>query len=98
MIRTYAGHTNPRAANELFRKNLAKPRAGLSVAFDLSTQRGTFLTIHRRRRGRQGWCAISRTRRHLQIAGHSTSQRCSSGASAPVSSVVAFSCATTRSA
>ena len=40
LIRTYAGHTNPRAANELFRKNLAKGQTGLSVAFDLPTQTG----------------------------------------------------------
>ncbi len=39
-MRTYAGHTNPRAANELFRKNLAKGQTGLSVAFDLPTQTG----------------------------------------------------------
>ncbi len=40
LMRTYAGHTNPRAANELFRKNLAKGQTGLSVAFDLPTQTG----------------------------------------------------------
>jgi (2R)-ethylmalonyl-CoA mutase len=39
-MRTYAGHTNPRAANELFRKNLSKGQTGLSVAFDLPTQTG----------------------------------------------------------
>ena len=39
-MRTYAGHTNPQAANELFRKNLAKGQTGLSVAFDLPTQTG----------------------------------------------------------
>jgi len=40
LMRTYAGHTNPRAANELFRKNLGKGQTGLSVAFDLPTQTG----------------------------------------------------------
>ena len=40
LMRTYAGHTDPRAANELFRKNLAKGQTGLSVAFDLPTQTG----------------------------------------------------------
>src|SRR5512135_1651126 len=40
LMRTYAGHTNPRAANELFRSNLAKGQTGLSVAFDLPTQTG----------------------------------------------------------
>ncbi len=39
-MRTYAGHTDPRAANELFRGNLAKGQTGLSVAFDLPTQTG----------------------------------------------------------
>ena len=40
LMRTYAGHTNPKAANELFRTNLAKGQTGLSVAFDLPTQTG----------------------------------------------------------
>jgi len=40
LMRTYAGHTDPRAANELFRTNLAKGQTGLSVAFDLPTQTG----------------------------------------------------------
>jgi len=39
-MRTYAGHSDPRAANELFRTNLAKGQTGLSVAFDLPTQTG----------------------------------------------------------
>jgi len=39
-MRTYAGHTDPRAANELFRTNLAKGQTGLSIAFDLPTQTG----------------------------------------------------------
>ena len=40
LMRTYVEHTNPRTANELFRKNLAKGQTGLSVAFDLPTQTG----------------------------------------------------------
>jgi (2R)-ethylmalonyl-CoA mutase len=39
-MRTYAGHSDPRAANQLFRTNLAKGQTGLSVAFDLPTQTG----------------------------------------------------------
>lgn len=40
LMRTYAGHSNPQAANALFRTNLAKGQTGLSVAFDLPTQTG----------------------------------------------------------
>jgi (2R)-ethylmalonyl-CoA mutase len=40
IMRTYAGHSNPAASNELYRKNLAKGQTGLSVAFDLPTQTG----------------------------------------------------------
>jgi (2R)-ethylmalonyl-CoA mutase len=40
VIRTYAGHSNARESNELYRKNLAKGQTGLSVAFDLPTQTG----------------------------------------------------------
>jgi ethylmalonyl-CoA mutase len=40
LMRTYAGHTNPQAANALFRTNLTKGQTGLSVAFDLPTQTG----------------------------------------------------------
>jgi len=40
LMRTYAGHSNPRAANELYRTNLGKGQTGLSVAFDLPTQTG----------------------------------------------------------
>ena len=39
-MRTYAGHSNATASNELFRRNLAKGQTGLSVAFDLPTQTG----------------------------------------------------------
>src|SRR5690242_10087923 len=40
MMRTYAGHSDARRSNELYRKNLAKGQTGLSVAFDLPTQTG----------------------------------------------------------
>ncbi len=40
LMRTYAGHSNARASNELYRRNLAKGQTGLSVAFDLPTQTG----------------------------------------------------------
>src|ERR1700724_695335 len=40
MIRTYSGHSNPKASNELYRRNLAKGQTGLSIAFDLPTQTG----------------------------------------------------------
>src|SRR5215204_932850 len=39
-MRTYAGHSNAKESNELYRKNLAKGQTGLSVAFDLPTQTG----------------------------------------------------------
>jgi (2R)-ethylmalonyl-CoA mutase len=40
LIRTYAGHSNARESNALYRGNLAKGQTGLSVAFDLPTQTG----------------------------------------------------------
>jgi (2R)-ethylmalonyl-CoA mutase len=40
LMRTYSGHSTPRASNELYRTNLAKGQTGLSVAFDLPTQTG----------------------------------------------------------
>lgn len=40
IFRTYAGHTNVRASNKLYRGNLAKGQTGLSIAFDLPTQCG----------------------------------------------------------
>jgi (2R)-ethylmalonyl-CoA mutase len=39
IFRTYAGHSTARESNALYRKNLAKGQTGLSVAFDLPTQR-----------------------------------------------------------
>ena len=40
IFRTYAGHSNARASNELYRENLGKGQTGLSIAFDLPTQCG----------------------------------------------------------
>jgi len=40
IFRTYAGHSNARDSNTLYRKNLAKGQTGLSIAFDLPTQTG----------------------------------------------------------
>lgn len=40
IFRTYAGHTNVWASNELYRNNLAKGQTGLSIAMDLPTQCG----------------------------------------------------------
>jgi len=40
MMRTYAGHSDAKRSNELYRLNLAKGQTGLSIAFDLPTQTG----------------------------------------------------------
>jgi len=40
VMRTYAGHSNARESNALYRKNIEKGQTGLSVAFDLPTQTG----------------------------------------------------------
>jgi (2R)-ethylmalonyl-CoA mutase len=40
LFRTYAGHTNVRASNALYRANLSRGQTGLSIAFDLPTQCG----------------------------------------------------------
>src|SRR5664279_4744951 len=40
VMRTYAGHSDAKRSNELYRLNLAKGQTGLSVAFDLPTQIG----------------------------------------------------------
>jgi (2R)-ethylmalonyl-CoA mutase len=40
IFRTYAGHTNVRASNRLYRDNLSRGQTGLSIAFDLPTQCG----------------------------------------------------------
>ncbi|HYH61573.1 MAG TPA: protein meaA [Solirubrobacterales bacterium] len=40
VMRTYAGHSDAKRSNELYRNNLSKGQTGLSVAFDLPTQTG----------------------------------------------------------
>ena len=40
IFRTYAGHSSPRASNQLYRSNLERGQTGLSIAFDLPTQCG----------------------------------------------------------
>ncbi|MCC6662266.1 MAG: cobalamin-dependent protein [Polyangiaceae bacterium] len=40
IMRTYSGHSTPKASNLLYRENLARGQTGLSVAFDLPTQTG----------------------------------------------------------
>ena len=40
IFRTYAGHTNVRESNVLYRANLSRGQTGLSIAFDLPTQCG----------------------------------------------------------
>jgi ethylmalonyl-CoA mutase len=40
MMRTYAGHSDAKRSNELYRGNLEKGQTGLSIAFDLPTQTG----------------------------------------------------------
>jgi ethylmalonyl-CoA mutase len=40
VMRTYAGHSDAKRSNALYRGNLAKGQTGLSVAFDLPTQTG----------------------------------------------------------
>lgn len=40
IMRTYSGHSNARASNELYRANLQRGQTGLSIAFDLPTQTG----------------------------------------------------------
>src|SRR5437762_8420014 len=40
LMRTYAGHSDAKRSNELYRRNLEKGQTRLSVAFDLPTQTG----------------------------------------------------------
>jgi (2R)-ethylmalonyl-CoA mutase len=58
MMRTYAGHSNARASNELYRLNLAKGQTGLSIAFDLPTQTG-YDPDHELARGEVGKVGVS---------------------------------------
>jgi (2R)-ethylmalonyl-CoA mutase len=58
VMRTYAGHSDARRSNELFRNNLAKGQTGLSVAFDLPTQTG-YDPDHTLSRGEVGKVGVS---------------------------------------
>jgi (2R)-ethylmalonyl-CoA mutase len=40
IFRTYAGHTNVHASNQLYKQNMEAGQTGLSIAFDLPTQCG----------------------------------------------------------
>jgi (2R)-ethylmalonyl-CoA mutase len=58
MMRTYAGHSDARRSNELYRSNLEKGQTGLSVAFDLPTQTG-YDPDHELARGEVGKVGVS---------------------------------------
>ncbi len=58
MMRTYAGHSDARRSNELYRRNLQKGQTGLSVAFDLPTQTG-YDPGHELARGEVGKVGVS---------------------------------------
>src|SRR5258705_4141886 len=58
VMRTYAGHSNARESNALYRRNLAKGQTGLSVAFDLPTQTG-YDPDHELSRGEVGKVGVS---------------------------------------
>src|SRR6476659_668095 len=60
VMRTYAGHSDARRSNELYRRNLAKGQTGLSVAFDLPTQTG-YDPDHLLARGEVGKVGVSIT-------------------------------------
>lgn len=57
-MRTYAGHSNAKKSNELYRGNLAKGQTGLSIAFDLPTQTG-YDADHVLARGEVGKVGVS---------------------------------------
>ncbi len=61
-MRTYAGHSDARRSNELYRRNLEKGQTGLSVAFDLPTQTG-YDPDHELARGEVGKVGVSITHR-----------------------------------
>ncbi len=58
MMRTYAGHSDARRSNELYRRNLERGQTGLSVAFDLPTQTG-YDPDHELARGEVGKVGVS---------------------------------------
>jgi (2R)-ethylmalonyl-CoA mutase len=57
-MRTYAGHSDARRSNALYRSNLAKGQTGLSIAFDLPTQTG-YDPDHELARGEVGKVGVS---------------------------------------
>jgi ethylmalonyl-CoA mutase len=58
MMRTYAGHSDAKRSNELYRRNLEKGQTGLSIAFDLPTQTG-YDPDHELARGEVGKVGVS---------------------------------------
>jgi (2R)-ethylmalonyl-CoA mutase len=58
VMRTYAGHSDAKRSNELYRGNLSKGQTGLSVAFDLPTQTG-YDPDHALARGEVGKVGVS---------------------------------------
>ncbi len=57
-MRTYAGHSDAKRSNELYRRNLQKGQTGLSIAFDLPTQTG-YDPDHELARGEVGKVGVS---------------------------------------
>ena len=70
MMRTYAGHSDAKRSNELYRRNLEKGQTGLSIAFDLPTQTG-YDPDHELARGEVGKVGVSIAHRgrHAHAAG-----------------------------
>lgn len=58
VMRTYAGHSDAKRSNELYRRNLEKGQTGLSIAFDLPTQTG-YDPDHQLARGEVGKVGVS---------------------------------------
>jgi (2R)-ethylmalonyl-CoA mutase len=58
LMRTYAGHSDAKRSNELYRRNLEKGQTGLSIAFDLPTQTG-YDPDHELARGEVGKVGVS---------------------------------------
>ena len=58
LMRTYAGHSDAKRSNELYRRNLEKGQTGLSIAFDLPTQTG-YDPDHQLARGEVGKVGVS---------------------------------------
>ncbi len=58
MMRTYAGHSDAKRSNALYRRNLEKGQTGLSIAFDLPTQTG-YDPDHELARGEVGKVGVS---------------------------------------